>query len=67
MPDPDKDILPHSQPPGRKPLPGGPDGDDDDRTYDDDEWHDMEDDRDPHNENRKFDYLSSLERRGYFI
>jgi hypothetical protein len=65
MPDPDKNILPHSQPPGRKPLPGESDGDDD-ATYDADEWEDLEDDRDPHAEDRKFDYLASLERRGYF-
>jgi hypothetical protein len=64
MPDPDKDILRHSQPPGRKPLPGGPDGDDDDRTYDDDEWQDMEDDRDPRNQ--IYDVLHDWERRGYF-
>jgi hypothetical protein len=61
-----QDIL-HSQPPGRKPLPGGPDGDDDDRTYDEDEWQDMEDDRDPRNLDKAHDYLASLERRGYFI
>lgn len=65
MPDPDKNILPHSQPPGRKPLPGGPEGDDDDRTYDDDEWHDMEDDRDPRND--IYYLLHEWERRGYFM
>jgi hypothetical protein len=64
MPDPDKNFL-HSQPPGRKPLPGETDGDDD-ATYDDDEWHDMEDDRDPRNVDKAHDYLASLERRGYF-
>lgn len=64
MPDPDKDFL-HSQPPGRKPLPGEADGDDD-ATYDDDEWHDMEDDRDPRNADKAHEYLASLERRGYF-
>jgi hypothetical protein len=66
MPDPDKDFLTRSQPPGRKPLPGEPDSNDDDATYDDDEWHDMEDDRDPRNMDKAHDYLASLERRGYF-
>jgi len=60
-----QDIL-HSQPPGRKPLPGEADGDDD-STYDPDEYEDMEDDRDPHNLDKAHDYLASLERRGYFI
>jgi hypothetical protein len=64
MPDPDKNFL-HSQPPGRKPLPGETEGDDD-ATYDDDEWHDMEDDRDPRNTDKAHEYLASLERRGYF-
>lgn len=65
MPEPGDELLHHSPPPGRKPLPGEPEGDDD-STYDDDEWHDMEDDRDPNNMNRAHDYLASLERRGYF-
>ena len=60
------ELLPHSQPPGRKPLPGEPDGDDD-ATYDPDEYEDLEDDRDPRAEDRMFDYLASLERRGYFM
>ena len=60
------DELLHSQPPGRKPLPGEPDGDDD-ATYDPDEYEDMEDDRDPRNMDKAHDYLASLERRGYFI
>ena len=60
------ELLPRSQPPGRKPLPGEHDGDDD-TTYDPDEWEDMEDDRDPRNIDKAHDYLASLERRGYFI
>ena len=66
MTDPDPDRLPRPQPPGKTPFPGGPDGDDD-STYDPDEYEDLEDDRDPRAEERMFDYLASLERRGYFM
>lgn len=65
MPDPDKDILPHSQPPGRDRLPPGGPQEDDDATYDDDEWRDMEDDRDPRND--IYYMLHVWEQRGYFM
>jgi hypothetical protein len=60
------ELLPRSQPPGKRPFPGEPDGDDD-ATYDEDEWEDIDDDRDPRNIDKAHDYLASLERRGYFI
>lgn len=62
----DPQSILHSHPPGRKPLPGESDADDD-TTYDPDEYEDMEDDRDPRNTDKAHDYLASLERRGYFI
>lgn len=49
-------------------FPNHPDPrDDDDATYDNDHWEDLEDDRDLRNDEKSMEYLASLERRGYFI